>query len=237
MLTIFKASAGIFNNDEILSAKEGPGWGYAFMLTYMLICFILIMNLIVGQLSSAYKKYVQKREVLMLLETLSVREASEADEKYSAAVSPVYPISIINLILGTYILSVKNPLHNKVILHIYFLPIMLITLVIFIAYQILILPLAYIKMVGHKFALMVKNPQGTGSKSTSDRFGYAFFFVVFGPLILCLDALVDIIWFLIHMYKTDLDMVAKQKQEDHGFGITNSINCRTFKKMLYYFET
>lgn len=58
MLTIFKASAGIFNNDEILLAKEGPGWGYAFMLTYMLICFIMIMNLIVGQLSSAYKMYV-----------------------------------------------------------------------------------------------------------------------------------------------------------------------------------
>ena len=134
MLTIFKASAGVFNNEVVLNSKEGPGWGYAFMLTYVLISFILIINLLVGQLSSAYRKYQKKRNVLMLLETLSVREASEADEKYSAAVSPPYPISILNMILGTYILSVKNPAHNKAILHFYFFPIMLVVLVIFTTY-------------------------------------------------------------------------------------------------------
>jgi len=48
MLTIFKASAGVFSNEEIVNSKEGPGWGYAFMLTYMIICFILIVNLIIG---------------------------------------------------------------------------------------------------------------------------------------------------------------------------------------------
>jgi hypothetical protein len=57
MLTIFKASAGVFNNEEMVSAKEGPGWGYTFSLSYMILSFILIVNLIVGQLSSAYKKY------------------------------------------------------------------------------------------------------------------------------------------------------------------------------------
>jgi hypothetical protein len=236
LLTIFKASAGILNNEEMLQSREGAGWGYAFMLTYMLICFILIMNLIVGQLSSAYKKYVQKREVLMLLETLSVREASEADEKYSAAVSPVYPLSIANMLLGTYILSVKNPVHNTIILHFYFLPIMLVCLTIFVCYQVVILPFSYVKIVGHKFALMIKNPQGTGAKSTSDRFAYAVYFAIIGPAVLCLDCIVDIYWFLVHTYKTDLDIVARQKQEDRGFGITNSINRRTFKKMLHYFE-
>lgn len=158
MLTIFKASAGVFNNEEMLNSKEGPGWGYVFMLTYMLLSFILIVNLIVGQLSSAYKKYQKNRNVLMLLETLSVREASEADDKYSASVSPPYPFSILNMILGTYILSVKKPEHNRFILHIYFLPIMLVTLVLFVCYQVVILPLSYVKTVCHKFALIVKNP-------------------------------------------------------------------------------
>jgi len=48
MLTIFKASAGVFNNDVVVNSKEGPAWGYFFMLTYVLISFILIINLIVG---------------------------------------------------------------------------------------------------------------------------------------------------------------------------------------------
>lgn len=202
----------------------------------MILCFILTVNLIVGQLSSAYSKYVKKRNVLMLLETLSVREASEADEKYSAAISCPYPLNIINILIGTYILSVKNPKHNQLILHLYYLPTMLCTLVLFIGYQLLILPFSYTKMICHKFALIVKNPQGAGAKTTSDRFGYAIFFLVFGLLILFLNCIVDIYWFIRHAYKTDLDVVAKQKQEDRGFGITNSIDRRTFKKMLHYFE-
>lgn len=207
-----------------------------FILTYTLLSFILIVNLIVGQLTSAYKKYVKKRNVLMLLETLSVREASEADEKYSAAISPPYPVSILNLILGTYILSVKSKGHNEVILHFYYLPVMFSVLLLFVAYQAVMLPLCYIKVVGHKFALMVKNPQGTGAKSTSDRFAYAVFFIFCGPFILLFDGIVDTFWFLFHLYKTDLDIVAKQKKENKGFGITSSINRRTFKKMLHYFE-
>jgi len=236
MLTIFKASAGVFNNEELVTAEQGNTRDYVFILSYMILCFILIVNLIVGQLSSAYRKYVKKRNVLMLLETLSVREASEADEKYSAAISCPYPLSILNMLIGTYILSVKNPYHNKLLLHFYYLPTMFCTLLIFIGYQFLILPLSYVKMLCHKFALIVKNPQGAGAKTRSDRFGYAMFFFVFGFLILFFDCICDIYWFIMHAYKTDLDVVAKQKQEDRGFGITNSIDRRTFKKMLHYFE-
>ena len=100
----------------------------------MLLTMILIINLIVGQLSSAYKKYIKNRNVLMLLETLSVREASEADDKYSAAVSCPYPFNITNMLFGTYILSVKNEFHNIIILHLYFLPTMLTSLVFFVCF-------------------------------------------------------------------------------------------------------
>ena len=106
----------------MVDQKDETTTKYVFLLIYMIICFILITNLIVGQLSTAYRSYVKRRNVLMLLETLSVREASEADEKYSAAISPPYPLSIVNLLLGTYILSIKNPKHNKMLLMLYFIP-------------------------------------------------------------------------------------------------------------------
>jgi hypothetical protein len=77
---------------------------------------------------------VKQKKVLMQLETLSVREASEADEKYSAAISCPYPLSILNLLLGTYVLSVKKPIVNRYILYIYFLPTFFVILVLFIAY-------------------------------------------------------------------------------------------------------
>jgi hypothetical protein len=62
MLTMFKASAGDFkSNEEMVNSREGPGWGYTFILTYMLLNFILIINIIVGQLSSAYKRFIKNR--------------------------------------------------------------------------------------------------------------------------------------------------------------------------------
>lgn len=97
----------------------------------MIICFVLFQNLIVGMLSSAYKEYRAKRHVIYLLETLSVREASEADDKYSAAVSCVYPQSIGNLLIGSYILAAKNEDHNRYALYFYFIPAAFFAFIIF----------------------------------------------------------------------------------------------------------
>lgn len=169
----------------------------------------------------------------MLLETLSVREVSEADEKYSAVVSAPYPLNGLNLLLGVYVLSVKSPKVNKFVLHFYFLPTMLVCLVLFVAYTIVILPLAYVKMVFHKFALVVRNPQGVGAKSKSDRLGYAVFFLVFGLLILSINCLFDIFWFLRHVYLSE-EEIDKAPLKEKGL-MTNSVDRRTFKKMLDYF--
>ena len=182
------------------------------------------MNLIVGKLASAYRKIQSKREVLMLLQTLSVREASEADEKYSAAISAPYPLNILNMLFGVYVLSVKNPKHNRVILHLYYLPTMLTCLFLFIGYNFAMIPICYVKVVGHKFALIIRNPQGYGSKTKSDRLGYTLYFLALGPFILFLDSVVDICYFIKHLYMDDLIEVAQQKLEDRGYGITNSID-------------
>lgn len=189
-----------------------------------------------GQLATAYRSYMGRRNVLMLLETLSVREASEADDKYSAAVSCVYPMSIANLLLGSYILSAKNATHNRYVLFFYYIPTAVGSFVVFFAGSLILLPFCYMKIVAHKFALVVKNPQGAGAKATSDRFGFAVFFMFLGPFILLLNSITDCYWFVLHLYKLDLDVVAKQKQEERGFGITHGISRITFKKMLQYFN-
>lgn len=212
MMTIFKAASGIFSKEDIIGQSDQEAENqlhYTYIITYVLICFILIMNLIVGKLASSYKKIVKNRDVLMLLQTLSVREASEADEKYSAAVSAPYPLNMLNMLLGVYVLSVKNPKHNRMILHLYYLPTMLTCLALFITYSFCMIPICYIKVVGHKFALVIKNPQGYGSKTKSDRVGYAFYFLALGPFILMLDSLFDICYFIRHLYMDGLIEVAQ----------------------------
>jgi hypothetical protein len=107
----------------------------------------------------------------MLLYTLSVRDVSEADEKYSSVVSVPFPLSVLNLLFGSIVLGAKSPLLNEILLHFYFIPVMLTCLSIFVVYQILILPFCWIKLLGHKWALIVKAPVGKGSSSSLDRAG------------------------------------------------------------------
>lgn len=137
-----------------------------------------------AQLSNAYKKLKVDQKVYYLLATLSVREVSEADEKYSSVISAFFPINILNLVFGSIVLAAKSPSFNLVMLHVYYFPVMLCTLLLFIVWQIIILPFAYFKIIGHKFALMVSGPTGTGSVTTLDRFGNALLFIFIGPIFL-----------------------------------------------------
>jgi len=66
----------------------------------------------------------------MLLYTLSVRDVSEANEKYSSVVSVPFPISVCNLVFGSIVLGAKSPFLNLVLLHIYFLPVMAVCFII-----------------------------------------------------------------------------------------------------------
>lgn len=61
------------------------------------------------------------------------------------------------------------------------------------------------------------------------------FFIVAGPVILGLDCIVDVYWFIKHMYKMDLDKVAKKKK-DHSDNAVSVIDRKTLQKVLKYFE-
>jgi hypothetical protein len=70
----------------------------------------------------------------MLLYTLSVRDVSEADDKYSSVISVPFPLSTMNLVFGSIVLGAKSPKLNLVLLHIYFVPVMLVCFVLFMLY-------------------------------------------------------------------------------------------------------
>lgn len=173
--------------------------------------------------------------MLYLLATLSVREVSEADDKYSAVISAPFPLSTLNIVFGSMVLLAKSKPANKILLHFYFLPVFLVTFVLFTAYQIVLLPFCYVKMVGHKWALMIKAPTGKGSMTTLDRAFQAVIFMVSGPLLLMLACFVDSFWFICHVYKTDLDK-NEYVNEHQSKGDSPELNRRVFKKMNEYFS-
>lgn len=109
MFTLFRATIQDYDVDQMKHARIGAFLGYCYFLSFLIINLILIVNLIVGQLSYAYKYYSKRRGILFHLSTLSVREVSEADEKYSAVISAPFPLNLLNFIFGGIVISMKSP--------------------------------------------------------------------------------------------------------------------------------
>ena len=70
----------------------------------------------------------------MLLNTLFVREISEADDKYSAIVSAPFPLNMLQISLGSLVVSLKSPAANIALLNLYYLPISSLCFVVFVVY-------------------------------------------------------------------------------------------------------
>lgn len=244
MFTLFKATLRDYNVELMVKNKWGSYLGYFYFNSYLVLNVLLFLNLIVAQLANAYKKLKARGRVFYLLTTLSVREISEADEKYSSVISVFFPLSCLNLVFGSVVLAAKSETLNLMLLHLYFFPVMLVVLALFIVWEVILLPFAYFKIVLHKFAMMVCGPTGAGSQTTLDRFGGAFLFIIIGPVLLVFAAIVDIYWFLAHVYKMDLEKSSGKifnydkkdgvEKEDFDFA---TLHRRTYKKMLTYFET
>jgi hypothetical protein len=118
-------------------------------------------------------------------------------------------------------------------LHCYFLPVFLLFYAVFTVYQVLLLPFCYIKMVGHKWALVCKSPKGHETSTTGDRLCRALLFTVFGFVLLLLSVLVDQVWYVLHVYKMDLDKTYYYKASKSE---TPEIHRRTYKKLFEYFK-
>ena len=209
--------------------------GYIYFWAYLSVNFFLVRNVIVAQVATTYDRVRKAGNTLYLLTTLSVREVSEADGKYSAVISAPFPLTILNIPFGSLVLAAKSPKLNLAILHMYYFPVMLCLIACFIAYQLVILPLAYLKVSGHKWALVVKAPKGDGSSSSLDRAGQAFLFQVIGPLLMSASIFTDIYWFVLHLYKVDLDKSITKKSKAEEVAELPEIHRRSYKLMIKYF--
>lgn len=213
----------------------GKYFGYVFFWAFLCVNFFVVRNIIVAQLATTYYRVKQAGNTLYLLTTLSVREVSEADGKYSAVISAPFPLSVLNLVFGSVVLAAKSPSFNLFVLHLYYFPVMLVLIGVFIGYQFIILPFAYLKVTGHKWALVIKAPKGTGSSSSLDRAGQALLFTIIGGLLMFISALTDIYWFVRHLYKMDLDKSISKKTKAEEITDLPEIHRRTYKKMIKYF--
>lgn len=151
-----------------------------------------------------------------MLETLKVRSVTQADKKYSVLISFPPPFNLILLFVAPFLMTSRDPeAMNQKLLMIAYFPILIISILTFIAGEVLMWPLVYAKMVFHKLT-MVWVYSKSFRVSRADKFSNLIKYVIMGPFTTVGTSFVDTYYFIRHLVRQDLQ---KFKHKTRHFDI------------------
>jgi hypothetical protein len=162
------------------------------------------MNLFVSIITVLFQALKQNENVYQMIETLKVRSTTQADKEYSILISCPAPVNFFLLLSAPCLLSspTKKDLNQKLLLAMYS-PILLSLIAIFIAFEVVMWPFVYTKMLFHKLT-MVWVYSKSFRVSRADKFANFISFVVHGPFTVIGNSFVDTYYFVRHLLLLDL---------------------------------
>ena len=207
--TLISSMLGGFDFAVLDGAELGETTGAIFLTIYLIIGNVLALNLLIAVLSNVYAEESIKANLLYLGQVLTQRPILEYDRDYGALTSsvPVWNITLVPAI--PFYLAMKDTARlNHVLLHINYIPVLVIAVSFFFVVSLLLTPLAWLKGIalhgGYLFNSKLK-------QSTLTKITQFLIFLLFGLLIIMLNNLVDLYYFVKHLYCKDL--IRKEKSE------------------------
>jgi hypothetical protein len=202
---LFYASFGTFSFDNIQEGELGQYYGITFMILFLIVNIGLIMSLFISIITVLFDALSPNQHIFFMLETLKIRPTTQADKEYSALVSLPTPINALHFVLAPFLLTSKHPeIMNEVILMAVYIPtILLVSIVLFIGYNILLWPITYVKLFFHKLVMIFVYSKSF-RVSRADKFMNWVVFTLLGPFILITNTVVDVYYFVRHMLMRDL---------------------------------
>jgi hypothetical protein len=114
------------------------------------------------------------------------------------------PLNVIHFGFAPFLLTSKEPEQiNIFILMIGYLPILFISVIIFVIYNIVLWPFAYLKLSVHKLVMIMVYSKSF-RVSRADKFMNFIIFLGIGPFILISNTVLDTYFFVRHMLIRDL---------------------------------
>lgn len=194
--TLFSAALGDFSFDTLADNNKNKYIGDSFLIIFIILNTILLLNLLIAILSSTYAMLEDKKLVLYINEILSLRNTLEYDKHCSSLVSTFPPWNCIAVLFMPAILVVKNPKKiNNLLFHIEYLPMLLLVFTAYLVLNILLIPIAYLKGIVVQVQLLTNKKSENHICYKVIRF---MIFLVFGIVILTLNLCADIIVFFLH---------------------------------------
>lgn len=149
IVTLFSASLANFDLKifEDSNSQVAPRYGYMFMISYLIISNVILLNFIIAILSSIYDEVKDKSKFINLTEIIKVRNVFGYNEYYSSMISSFIPFNILLLPFMPFVIACKSKRLNKVLLHICYIPVMIIGTITFLTLSLLLLPFSYLALI------------------------------------------------------------------------------------------
>lgn len=176
-------------------------------MIYLIVNIGLFLSLFNAMVIKLYEGFFKNESIYHIMETLKVRPQTQADKEYSALISLPPPFNVFLFFLAPFLLTSKNPeIWNKVILWFAYLPILVLSTVVFFTYNVALLPLVYLKLFMHKLVMIFVYSKSY-RVAKADKFILTVIFLPLGPIRLITNVIVDTIAFVRHCLQTDLKKV------------------------------
>ena len=199
MVTLFGSALGNFDLNALDSSNKGEVVGKIFIISFVILWNILILNLLIAILSSTYALLEEKKLVLYINEILKLRSSLDYDKKATGLVSAFPPWNIFPLIFSPfYFVKGDTTKLNNIVFHICYIPVMTLIIIVFLIFNILLLPLAYIKGCIVKFQIIFNKKVEAPLKRRIITF---IVFLLLGIGIVILNLWMDMVAFVMHLYQ------------------------------------
>ena len=201
-ITLFSAALGNFDFTVLNSQPKGQLTGDLYLMSFLMLTAILFLNLLVAILTSVYSNLETKKFVLYISEILKLRSSLDWDKRTSGLTSTPPPWNLLSLLMSPFYFTKVNQVKlNTFVLHVCYIPVLLITSLIFIAFNFFILPFAFLKGIAIKvqFIFYRKSNQRLHRRIIS-----LLVFITLGVFILFLNLCVDLAFFFKHMYQSKI---------------------------------
>ena len=146
--TLFNASLGqfdltVFNGNYLLSKY----YGYVFLVTYIFISNIVLLNFLIAVLSSIYSNLKQRSSGLYLKHIVQVHHTYNITSKYTWFSFVYVPFTFVMLIISPLFLFKWKKYINDILIHIYYIPVMWFATLFFLLFSLTLVPIAYCSVV------------------------------------------------------------------------------------------
>lgn len=165
-ISLLSASLGSFDftpfesKDMVLSTS----FGYYFLILYLVISNIVLLNFIIAILANTYNKLIGVSKALYFNEIIKIRNVLECDKYYSSLVSLPIPLNAALIPAYPFIIFCKSKRLNNLMLHISYLPVMVLGTLCFCLLSIVLWPISYLALLWQNFIDIWEKGSNGGSR-------------------------------------------------------------------------